>query len=86
MKEKTQHHEFFKQFKDKGDLVDYIATHTPEKEKRPYGVPGLCCGWCARPIAEGIKIGENTYAGVCPRCFELSNAWDKEKGEEHRFS
>jgi hypothetical protein len=82
MKEKTKHHEFLKQFKDKSDLMDYIYAHTPEKEKKPYGVPGLCCGWCARPITEGVKIGEHSYATVCPRCFELSAAWDKENDDK----
>ncbi len=80
MKEKTEHHEFFKQFKDKWDLITYLRTHTPESEKKPEGVPGLCCGWCARPITDGVKIGEYSYATVCSRCFELGAAWNKEKG------
>jgi hypothetical protein len=83
MKEKTQHHEFFKQFKDKGDLVEYMKTHTPESEKRPFDTPGMCCGWCERPIESGVEIGKNTYSALCPKCFEYSAAWNKEKGTKY---
>lgn len=83
MKEKTLHHDFFKQFKTKDELIDYVATHTPEAEKRPYGAPGMCCGWCSRPITTGIEIGKNTYSALCPKCFELGAAWNKEKGEKY---
>ncbi|MBU2572606.1 MAG: hypothetical protein KKH28_00805 [Elusimicrobia bacterium] len=81
MKEITKHHEFLKQFKEKSDLMDYIYTHTPEKEKRPYGVPGFCCGWCARPITDGVTVGDTCYH-LCTRCFELGMAWDKENDDK----
>jgi hypothetical protein len=83
MKEKTQHHDFFKQFKEKWDLIEYLDNQVPEAEKRPFGEPGMCCGWCHRPISEGVKIGENTYSGLCLKCFELASAWNKEKGVEY---
>jgi len=83
MKEKTKHHDFFKQFKTKSDLIEYIETHTPNADKRPIDQPGMCCGWCKKPITGGVEVSKNNFKMLCPQCLEIGTAWDKEKGVEY---
>ena len=71
----------FKDFKDKSALIESICKNTPQSEKAKFG--HQCCGWCERPIADGIKEGDH-YCNLCLTCYQTHKAWD-EQAEKKKY-